>query len=108
MESCLEVLDISQLSEWDVLMFLNRHGTSLSSVEQISRLLGYGKIVVANALNKLESAGLVQRSRASHGVRYYGLMANLDPHRSGCLQQLMDFGETRAARLALTKRLRQI
>jgi DNA-binding MarR family transcriptional regulator len=106
-ERCLEALGISHISEWDVLAFLNRHGTSLASADHISRLLGYGEVAIANALNKLESSGLVQRSRASHGVRYYALAVNLDPSRKRGVQQLMDLAEKRTARLVLAKRLRQ-
>ena len=34
---------ISLLSEWDVLVFVYRHGASLTSAEQIARLIGYEK-----------------------------------------------------------------
>jgi DNA-binding MarR family transcriptional regulator len=67
----LETLRIYNLADWDVLVFVYRHGTSLVSAEQIARLLGYGKTAVGAALESLTSTGLVQRSRNSHGVRLY-------------------------------------
>jgi predicted transcriptional regulator len=106
-EQCLDGLGISHLSEWDVLLFLNRHGTSLASVEHISRLIGYSKVIVANALNKLESGGLVQRSRASHGVRYYGLAGNLNAIHKDCFQPLMELADKRSTRVVVAKRLQQ-
>jgi DNA-binding MarR family transcriptional regulator len=67
----LETLRIFNLTEWDVLAFICRHGTSLASAEQIARLLGYGKAAVGAALDSLTSIGLVKRSRNSRGVRLY-------------------------------------
>ncbi|MGA8026746.1 MAG: helix-turn-helix domain-containing protein, partial [Bryobacteraceae bacterium] len=64
-------MGISLLSEWDVLAFSYRHGANLTSVEHIARLLGYGKAAVRSALDKLESLGLIRRSRASQGVRMH-------------------------------------
>jgi hypothetical protein len=105
-ERCLKALNISHLSEWDVLMFLNRHATSLASVAHISDLLGYEKVVIAKALTKLESDGLVRRSRASNGVRYYEPTVNLDPDRESCFHQVIDPAKIRSTRLVLAKKLR--
>lgn len=64
---CLDVLGISLLSEWDVLAFVHRHGASLTSAEQIARLLGYEDSVVESALDRLEREMLIGRSRPSRG-----------------------------------------
>ena len=56
----LETLGVSQLGQWDVLMFLYRHGTSLTSAAQIGRLLGNDKSAVGAALDRLESLGLIR------------------------------------------------
>jgi DNA-binding MarR family transcriptional regulator len=66
-DECLNTWEISLLDEWDLLVFLHRHGTSLLTVEHISRLLGYGTAVVAKALVKMERVGLVCRSAALKG-----------------------------------------
>jgi MarR family len=107
-QKCLEELGISSLCDWDVLVFLYRHHASLVSAEQIGRLLGYPSKLVGQSLDTLESLKLVQRSRASQGVRLYQFVYSqiyLPPE--GCFQQLMALGENRAGRLLLAKELRQ-
>ncbi len=107
-EGCLESLGISSLRDWDVLVFLYRHQTSLASAEQLARLLGYPSTVVGDALDTLESLKLVHRSRASQGVRFYQFVfseQHLPP--DSCFRQLMSLTENRSGRLLLTKKLRQ-
>jgi DNA-binding MarR family transcriptional regulator len=53
-QSCLEGIGIFLLSDWDVLVFVYRHGASLTSTDQIARLLGYQSAVVGGALDRLE------------------------------------------------------
>ena len=101
----LETLDLSLLADWDVLVFLYRHRASLASAEQIARLLGYTGTVVGDALDRLESLGLVQRSRASQGVRLLFLVSTPPPLDG--FQQLMSLAENRNGRLLLAKKLRQ-
>lgn len=64
----LETLDISAVAEWDVLVFLHRHGTTLASIARMGRLIGYSPSVVESALGKLTRAGLIQRARGSEGI----------------------------------------
>jgi DNA-binding MarR family transcriptional regulator len=104
-EVWLETLDLSLLADWDVLVFLYRHRASLASAEQIARLLGYTSAVVGDALDRLESLGLVQRSRASQGVRLLFLVST--PPALDGFQQLMSLAENRNGRLLLAKKLRQ-
>jgi DNA-binding MarR family transcriptional regulator len=49
----LDTLRIGRPAEWDVLVFIYGHGTSLASAGQISRLLGYNKAIVGAALETL-------------------------------------------------------
>ena len=107
-QGCLESLGISLLSDWDVLVFLYRHHASLASAEQIARLLGYPSKAVGDALDTLESLRLVQRSRASQGVRLYQFVfseVHLPP--KSCFRQLISLTENRTGRLLLAKKLRQ-
>lgn len=97
----METLGILLLSEWDVLAFLYRRGTSLASAEQMAQLLGYGKGTIGNALEKLEMAGWIQRSRASQGVRLYAVSF---PNQS--FQQLMRLSDQRALRLLVSQKLK--
>ena len=103
---CLQGLGITWLSEWDMLVFVYRHPTSLASVEQIARLVGYPGKAVGDALDRLESLGLVKCSRASQEVRLYQFVyseALLAPE--SCFRQLMAMAENRAGRLQLAKTL---
>jgi len=101
----LEMLGISLLCEWDVLVFLHRHGVILNSEGQIARLLGYGKAGVAAALEKLESIGLAQRSRSSRGIHLYRFAPAADS-RHACFLDLMSLAEQRSGRLVLANILR--
>jgi hypothetical protein len=101
----LEMLGISLLCEWDVLVFLHRHGVILNSEGQIARLLGYGKSAVASALDKLESSGLAQRSRSSRGIRLFRFALPADS-RSGSFFDLMNLTEQRSGRLLVANILR--
>lgn len=105
-QECLASLGISLLADWDVLIFLYRHQFSLASAEQIARLLGYPSKVVGDALERLESQNLVQRSRSSRGVRSYQSAfskAQLAPE--SCRRRLMSLSENRTGRLLIVKHL---
>ena len=101
----LKFLGISTLSEWDVLTFLHRHGTILTSAAEIALLLGGNKAGVSTALDKLATLGLIQRSRGSQGVRLYRISVQTDPARYSCLMELMSLAENRKGRLLLLKHL---
>ena len=105
-QSCLDSMGISLLSEWDVLAFVYRHGASLASSDQIARLIGYESTVVRAALDRLESEHLIERSRPSQGVRFYRILASTDAGRQRLLQQIVSLSETRVGRLLLAKRLK--
>lgn len=102
----LELLGISLLCEWDVLVFLHRHGVILNSEGQIARLLGYGMAGVAAALEKLESIGLAQRSRSSRGIRLYRFAPVVVESRHACFLDLLSLAEQRNGRLVLATILR--
>src|SRR5713226_4063827 len=72
-EGWLKTLGIESLCQWDVLVFLYRHQSSLVSAEHFARLLGYAAGDVSAALASLKSSGLVGCSRVSQGVRLYQL-----------------------------------
>ena len=105
-QSCLDGMGISLLSEWDVLAFVYRHGASLASSDQIAHLIGYESTVVKAALDRLESEKLIERSRPSEEVRFYRIFASSDAGRQRRLQQIVSLAETRVGRLLLAKRLK--
>ena len=101
----MESIPISLLSEWDVLYFLYRHGTSLASAEQMAHLVGYGKNAVGGALDALVNVGVVQRSRSSQGIRLYRF-ADLDaPDKRESLEHLLKLSENRSGRLLIARNL---
>lgn len=101
----LDIVRISLLSEWDVLMFLYRHGTSLASAENIALLLGYSKSVVGKALDALGGLGLVERSRAYQGARFYRFTLPREPTCQQVLEELLKLSEKRSGRLVIARRL---
>ena len=104
----LEILHIRSLPEWDVLAFIYRHGASLASAEHIARLLGYPRAEAGAALDSLTTAGIIQRSRNSHGVRLYQFAAALpDDGRRRAVEELIRIAGTREGRLRLIGCLRR-
>jgi DNA-binding MarR family transcriptional regulator len=105
-QSCLSRMGISLLSEWDMLAFVFRHGPSLTSTEQIARLIGYESTVVDAALDRLESEKLIERVGFSSAVRLHRMLVSTDAGHRRCLQQLVRLSENRAGRILLTKILK--
>jgi DNA-binding MarR family transcriptional regulator len=105
-QNCLDGVGISLLSEWDVLIFVYRHGASLIGADQIARLIGYPSRIVSDVLDRLEHQKIIERSRPSHGVRFYRILALIDSEHWLCLRQLISLSESRAGRLQLAERLK--
>ena len=104
-EGWLKTLGIESLCQWDVLVFLYRHQSTLVSAKHFARLLGDATAEVVAALDSLESSGLVERSRVSQGVRLYQLTAPADPMRRDALERLMTLADSHTVRLLLARRL---
>jgi DNA-binding MarR family transcriptional regulator len=105
LQSCVDNVGVSLLCDWDVFTFVYRHVTSLTSADQIARLIGYESGVVGGALDRLERQKLIERSRPSRGVRLYSVKSKDVEHRC-CLRKLVILSESRAGRLELAKRLK--
>jgi DNA-binding MarR family transcriptional regulator len=103
-EGWLKTLGIESLCQWDVLVFLDRHPSSLLSADHVALFLSYANAEVVAALDSLESSGLVERSRVSQGVRWYQLTAPLDPARRDALERLMTLADSHTVRLLLGRR----
>jgi DNA-binding MarR family transcriptional regulator len=106
LEHCLKSLGISLLSELDVLIFVHRRKTSLTSVKQIASLIGHDQAAVSIALGLLEREKLIEPSIASQGLRFYRILPQEDGGRQQSFRRLVSLSETRAGRLQLTKHLR--
>jgi DNA-binding MarR family transcriptional regulator len=105
-DAWLKILDIGSLTQWDVLIFLCHHRTTLVGAEFIARLLGYGTAPVVAALDVLESRGLVHRSRVSQGARLYQFALPGDPPGRDAFERLTALANSRAGRLRLFKHLK--
>jgi DNA-binding transcriptional ArsR family regulator len=106
LQGCVDSVGISLLCDWDVFAFVYRHATSLTSADQIARLVGYESKVVGKALDRLERRKLIERSRSSRGVRLYRVITSMDDDHRRCLQELVSLSESRGGRLELVKRLK--
>jgi DNA-binding MarR family transcriptional regulator len=96
---CLKALDIISLCQWDLLVFLYQHQTSLVGVDHLARLLGYAIEAVVVAMDALEAVGLVGRSRVSQGARFYQCIVPSSPPRGQAFERLLALTTHRAGRL---------
>ena len=107
-QSCLESLGISLMSEWDVLAFVSSRRASLTSVDRIASLIGYEITAVNAALEHLEGKKLIERSQLSRGVSFLGVLTSTDAVRQRCLLQLISISKTRAGRVLLARQLKHV
>jgi len=104
--SYIERMGISGLLDWDVLAFVYRHGVSLTSADQIAWLIGYENTAIDGALDRLERAKLIERSRSSQGIQFYRILPSSDARDRCCLEAFIRLSQSRAGRLLLAKRLK--
>jgi hypothetical protein len=105
-DGLLKTLGISSLCQWDVLVFLYHHQTSLLGANLIAHLLGYASDPVVAALDTLAFLGLVERSRVSQVARLYQFTVPSDPLRRDAWMALLPLASHRAGRVRLAQYLR--
>jgi hypothetical protein len=105
-EHHLAMLGISAVAEWDVLVFLLRHGTTIATDANMVRLIGHSPGVIESALDGLTKAGLIQSSR-SDGTGMYKFIPLDTPARQDCLEALIKMAGRRSGRLQLIGALRK-
>jgi hypothetical protein len=105
-DSMLKTLGITSLCQWDVVVFLYRHQTSLLGANFIAHLLGYASDPVVAALDTLAFLGLVERSRVSQVARLYQFTVPSDPLRRDAWMALLPLASHRAGRVRLAQHLR--
>ena len=103
----LQTLGVSLVAEWDTLVFLHSHSPSLCTAAQIARLIRYEKAEIGAALQRLEEAGIIQRSRTFQGTRMYKFIEPPEPGRRSSLLELMSLDRTRTGRLLLLAQLKR-
>jgi hypothetical protein len=104
----LAVLGISLLAEWDVLIFIYRHGTSLAGGQQIAPLVGYDRVSTGTVLEVLTAKGLISRSRSSHGVRLYRFLPFDNTSVRHSFESLMSISRGREGRLLMVSVFRKL
>jgi hypothetical protein len=105
-DGLLKTLGITSLCQWDVLVFLYHHQTSLLGVNLIAHLLGYASDPVVAALDVLAFLGHVERSRVSQVARLYEFTVPSDPQRRDAWIALQPLASDRAGRVRLAHHLR--
>jgi len=103
----LRTLGVASLCQWDVLVFLYRHQTTLLGAADLARLLGYASDSIVVALDVLESLELVTRSRVSQGARLYQIVLPLGSARGTAFAQLQALAAHRAGRVRVAQQLRR-
>jgi hypothetical protein len=105
-DNLLKTLGITSLCQWDVLVFLYHHQTSLLGANLIAHLLGYASDPVVAALDMLAFLGLVERSRVSQVARLYQFTVPSDPERHDAWMALLPMAGDRTGRVRLAQHLR--
>jgi len=103
----LRLLGVTSCCQWDVLVFLSRHQTTLLGAADLARLLGYPSEAIVVALDGLETQELVARSRVSQGARLYHCRVLPDAPRCAALAQLLTLAADRVGRVRVAQQLRQ-
>jgi hypothetical protein len=106
-EGWLNTLSVTSICQWDVLVFLSRHQTTLLGAASLSRLLGYATESVIAALDVLASLALLERSRVSQGARLYQFTIPPGSLHHETFAQLQALGGYRAGRLHIIKQLQR-
>ena len=107
-QSCLQSLGISSMSEWDVLVFVSNRRASLLRTDQIASLIGYETTAVSAALDLLEREAIIERSQPSQGVSFCRILPSTDIARQTCILQLIRLSKTRPGRVLLAKHLKPV
>jgi DNA-binding MarR family transcriptional regulator len=103
--ACLHIIGVESPCQWDLVVFLSRHRTTLMSAESLARLVGYRCETVTAALDSLEALQLVKRA-GSHGARLYE-MARVAPPRRAALERLLAMSDVREGRIVVWRHLRR-
>jgi len=103
----LTTLGITSLCQWDVLVFLYRHQSTLLGAADLARLLGYATNAIVVALDILESRDLVVRSRVSQGARLYQFRVLPDPSPREAFARLLALAADRVGRVRVAQQLRR-
>lgn len=102
----LESMGISLLMDWDILIFLYHHDMTLSSADQMARLLCCESTRIDSALDRLECQKLIESSRSSGSARFYRVVVSSDRSRESSFHELLSLTANRTGRLMLARILK--
>ena len=102
----LHTLGVGSRCQWDILVFLSHHQTTLLGAADLARLLGYASPAIVVALDVLETLLLVERSRVSQGARLYRFLAPSSGPRHEAWTQLQALATHRPGRVRIARQLR--
>jgi DNA-binding MarR family transcriptional regulator len=102
----LKTLGVTSLCQWDVLVYLYRHQTTLLGAADLARLLGYPSDSIVVALDVLEALAFVTRSRVSQGARLYQFSILLDSRGGEAFTRLQALADHRPGRVRVAQQLR--
>ena len=102
----LSTLGVTSLCQWDVLVFLYRHQTTLLGAADLARLLGYPSDSIVVALDVLEALAFVMRSRVFQGARLYQFSVPLDSPGGEAFARLQALADHRPGRVRVAQQLR--
>src|SRR5262245_61639038 len=105
-QECLRTVGVESQCQWDLLIFLYRHRTTLMTPERLAKLMGYRVDTVNAALDSLEALELLQRV-GSWGARLYEFSLPAAPLRRAALERLLALSDLREGRLAVWKHVRR-
>ena len=107
-KECLGCLGISSIYEWDVLLFLHRHGATITHNGELAQFVGYESRAVSDALDKLRDRGLVASSRPNSRCELYQVSVNTRAEYNTSFQQLIRVAASREGRLILARQLKVV
>jgi hypothetical protein len=102
----LHTIGVESQCQWDLVIFLSRHRTTLMSPESLAKLVGYRFETVAAALDSLEALQLVKRAR-SHGARLFEFTRPVARRRRAALERLFAVSDVREGRIVVWRHLRR-
>ena len=102
---CLQAIGVESQCQWDLMIFLYRHQTTLMSPESLATLMGSRGEVVTAALDLLEALQLVKR--AGSYARLYEFTRPVAPWRRAALDRLLALSGVREGRITVRRHLRR-
>ncbi|MGH9328272.1 MAG: chemotaxis protein CheB [Terriglobia bacterium] len=103
----LSALGIRTLTEWDILVFLHRHGFTLLNPEQVTSFLGHKTDEIAAALARLKELGLIGLPQGWGGTLSISGLVPQECDKKRSFTHLMRAADSRTVRLAILSHVKE-